>query len=54
MNYQEQDSFGIYRNHTGPGPRLMGANTLDGNDVYNLRFSSDFQKSSGIVFRRFK
>jgi hypothetical protein len=24
----------------------------DGNDVYNLRFSSDFQKSSGIVFRR--
>lgn len=35
MNYQEQDSFGIYRNHSGPGPRLMGANTLDGNDVYN-------------------
>jgi len=35
MNYQEQDIFGIYRNHTGPGPRLMGANTLDGNDVYN-------------------
>ena len=35
MNYQEQDTFGIYRNHTGPGPRLMGANTLDGNDVYN-------------------
>lgn len=24
----------------------------DGNDVYNLRFSSDFQKSAGIVFRR--
>ncbi len=24
----------------------------DGNDVYNLRFSSDFSKSSGIVFRR--
>ncbi len=35
MNYQEQDVFGIYRDHTGPGPRLMGANTLDGNDVYN-------------------
>ncbi len=35
MNYQEQDTYGIYRNHTGPGPRLMGANTLDGNDVYN-------------------
>ena len=24
----------------------------DGNDVYNLRFSSDFSKSSGIVFRK--
>lgn len=35
MNYQEKDIFGIYRSHTGPGPRLMGANTLDGNDVYN-------------------
>lgn len=35
MNYHEQDVFGIYRNHAGPGPRLMGANTLDGNDVFN-------------------
>jgi len=26
----------------------------DGNDIYNLRFSSDFQKSSGIVFKRKK
>lgn len=26
----------------------------DGDDIYNLRFSSDFQKSSGIVFRRKK
>lgn len=24
----------------------------DGNDIYNLRFSSDFQKSAGIVLRR--
>ena len=24
----------------------------DGNDIYNLRFSSDFQKNAGIVFRR--
>lgn len=37
MNYTEQDSYGMYRNHQGPGPRLMGANTLDGNDVYNLQ-----------------
>jgi hypothetical protein len=26
----------------------------DGNDVYNLRFSSDFQKNAGIVFKRKK
>ena len=26
----------------------------DGEDVYNLRFSSDFQKNAGIVFRRKK
>lgn len=26
----------------------------DGDDVYNLRFSSDFQKNAGIVFRRKK
>ena len=26
----------------------------DGDDVYNLRFSSDFQKNTGIVFKRKK
>jgi hypothetical protein len=26
----------------------------DGDDIYNLRFSSDFQKNAGIVFRRKK
>ena len=26
----------------------------DGDDVYNLRFSSDFQKNAGIIFRRKK
>ncbi len=35
MNYLQQDTYGIYRDHKGPGPRLMGANTLNGNDVYN-------------------
>lgn len=37
MNYQEQDTYGMYKSRTdgGPGPGLMGANTLDGNDVYN-------------------
>jgi sporulation protein YlmC with PRC-barrel domain len=44
MNYLERDTYGIYRSplHAnlpkdhGPGPELMGANTLIGNDVYNL------------------
>lgn len=45
MNYEERDPYGMYKvsatsgagpdkNH-GPGPRLMGADTLVGNDVYN-------------------
>ena len=39
MNYLEQDSFGMYAvsDSDGPGPRLMGADTLLGNDVYNLQ-----------------
>ncbi len=47
MNYVERDSHGMYKstssnaadkdgNH-GPGPELMGANTLVGNDVYNTK-----------------
>lgn len=37
MNYEERDAYGIYHRSTegGPGPDLMGANTLIGNDVYN-------------------
>jgi len=37
MNYVEQDSYGMYAvdGSNGPGPRLMGADTLMGNDVYN-------------------
>lgn len=45
MNYEQRDPYGIYRSTTssasgpgvshGPGPHLMGANTLVGNDVYN-------------------
>ena len=39
MNYLQQDPYGMYRNqdHQGPGPFLMGANTLIGNEVYNLK-----------------
>jgi sporulation protein YlmC with PRC-barrel domain len=37
MNYAEKDSLGMYAksDSEGPGPRLMGADTLIGNDVYN-------------------
>ena len=37
MSYEDRDTFGMYRNDTGkgPGPELMGANTLVGTDVYN-------------------
>ena len=44
MNYNDKDQYGIYKTshlHTngnqGPGPGLMGAETLLGNDVYNHR-----------------
>ncbi len=38
MNYETRDTYGIYKTnvHNGPGPQLMGADTLIGNDVYNL------------------
>lgn len=41
MNYIERDTYGMYIINEesdikdGPGPQLMGANTLTGNDVYN-------------------
>ena len=46
MNYEDRDTLGMYHGgsgtrsgpdqHKGPGPELMGADTLIGNDVYNL------------------
>jgi sporulation protein YlmC with PRC-barrel domain len=45
MNYEERDALGMYKRvvdngagpseRHGPGPFLMGANTLIGNDVFN-------------------
>lgn len=45
MNYEQRDSFGMYKRANanpagpdgshGPGPHLMGAETLVGNDVFN-------------------
>jgi len=42
MNYETRDTYGIYKNthHLGPGPQLMGADTLIGNDVYNYEEES--------------
>jgi len=47
MNYEERDTYGMYKSNLagesgvvvrqGPGPEIMGANTLIGNDVYNLK-----------------
>jgi sporulation protein YlmC with PRC-barrel domain len=39
MNYEERDSYGMYKitSKNGPGPSLMGADTLVGNDVYNAQ-----------------
>ena len=41
MNYVERDTYGMYKTPTsggaGPGPELMGADTLSGNDVYNQK-----------------
>jgi len=37
VNYTERDTLGMYKGKSdaGPGPELMGADTLIGNDVYN-------------------
>lgn len=44
MSYEDRDTYGMYKSTTyrsygkegeGPGPRLMGADTLIGEDVYN-------------------
>lgn len=39
MTYEERDTYGIYKenSHKGPGPELMGANTLIGDHVHNVQ-----------------
>ena len=40
-SYLTRDKYGMYANASGgPGPALMGADTLLGNDVYNLQDES--------------
>ena len=38
MNYETRDTYGMYKNtyDNGPGPRLMGADTLIGNDIKEI------------------
>lgn len=42
MSYLNRDTYGMYKNHlkTGPGPALMGADTLIGEDVVNRQNES--------------
>jgi sporulation protein YlmC with PRC-barrel domain len=42
MSYTDRDTYGMYRRYTsaGPGPTLMGAKTLLGEDVVNTREES--------------
>ena len=37
MSYEDRDTYGMYKNYDekGPGPRLMGADTLIGDNIYN-------------------
>ena len=36
MSYEDRDTYGMYKSYgKGPGPRLMGADTLIGEDVYS-------------------
>jgi sporulation protein YlmC with PRC-barrel domain len=39
MSYEERDVYGMYvdNGHKGPGPELMGADTLIGDHVHNLK-----------------
>ena len=39
MSYEERDAYGMYggKSGKGPGPELMGADTLIGDHVHNLK-----------------
>ena len=39
MSYEQRDAYGMYadKGSKGPGPELMGAETLIGNHVHNLK-----------------
>ena len=55
MKGNEDFTLVLFADNLGKYPPNTGLLVVhDGEDVYNLRFSSDFQKSSGIVFKRKK
>lgn len=52
---QEDFTLVMFAESLGKYPPNTGLLVIrDGDDVYNLRFSSDFQKNAGIVFRKKK
>lgn len=52
---QEEFTLVLFAENLGKYPPNTGLLVVrDGDDVYNLRFSSDYQKNTGIVFRRKK
>ena len=53
--HEEDFTLVLFADNLGKYPPNTGLLVVhDGEDIYHLRFSSDFQKSSGIVFRRNK
>jgi hypothetical protein len=53
--HQEDFTLVLFADNLGKYPPNTGLLVVhDGEDIYHLRFSSDFQKSTGIVFRRKK
>jgi hypothetical protein len=52
---QEEFTLVLFAENLGKYPPNTGLLVVhDGEDVYNLRFSSDFQKNAGIIFKRKK
>ena len=52
---QEDFTLVLFADNLGKYPPNTGLLVVhDGEDTYHLRFSSDFEKSSGIVFHRQK
>ena len=52
---QDEFTLVLFADNLGKYPPNTGLLVIrDGNDIYNLRFSADFEKNAGVVFRRKK